>query len=182
MQECIKTLIENGHQFDVVVLNAGVCRPAQSRTINDYETTFQVNYLSQYLIAQHLINNQTHPIKIVTLNSTIYTLCDLIHVPKKDTKWLSMFNDTTNYLKAYALSKFAMALLAQSFNQQGVKAASVHPGIVPTSIVTNSVSKISKVSQMLIKCAMKNRFISAGQAAENVVYCVENVITEDSYY
>lgn len=162
---CIRTLAQNGHQFDVIVLNAGVCRSDQTRTVDGYETTFQVNYLSQYILAQHIINNQTRPVRIVTLTSFMYKVCELVQIPRNSEKWLPMFNGVKNQVKAYALSKFCMALLSQAFNQQeGVTSVSVHPGIVPTNIFVNSVSKIS---QVFINSIIKNKLTTVVSVFNN---------------
>lgn len=177
VQNCIRVLIENGYQFDVIVLNAGVVKPQEQQTVDGYETTFQINYLSQYLLAQHLINNQqSHPIKIVCLNSIVYKF--VMRLPKKASKWLPFINSTKRPGKAYALSKLCIALLTQSLNEQDVEAVSVHPGIIPTSMLINAVGRVSKV---LVK-KLNNKLTSVHEAAENVIFCVENEIPEGKYY
>jgi NAD(P)-dependent dehydrogenase (short-subunit alcohol dehydrogenase family) len=108
----------------------------------------------------------------------MYTLSNFTHIPKKAEKWINMFANTNNQIKAYVLSKFAMALLAQSFNKQGICATSVHPGIVQTNIFNNA---ISPTSRALLRNIMKKRLTSLQSAAEYVVSCVENDIPSNKY-
>lgn len=67
--------------YDVVILNAGVLMPSDHFTVDGIETTFQVNYLSHYLIVRSLIEsrkrnsaeeNRKSPLKVVTLTSVLY--------------------------------------------------------------------------------------------------------------
>jgi NAD(P)-dependent dehydrogenase (short-subunit alcohol dehydrogenase family) len=56
-------------RFDIVVLNAGVLHPNERVTVDGIETTFQVNFLSQYIIVRDLCAQQCpeHPLHVVTV-------------------------------------------------------------------------------------------------------------------
>jgi len=124
--------------FDAVILNAGILLPpAGSSTEDGLEPTFQVNFLGHFLLAEGIVAHQCpqHPLQVVTLTSVLHKLVGpLFPVEKEPAKWAPMFASSRRW-RAYALSKFATALLAQHLNQQpGVRAVAVHPGAVRTQM------------------------------------------------
>lgn len=58
----------------MVVLNAGVLLPDCKKTKDGLETSFQVNYLAQYMLVKCIIKNQQGKqlLKVVTLTSVMY--------------------------------------------------------------------------------------------------------------
>lgn len=59
--------------FDVLILNAGVLLPKEARTKDGHESSFQVNFLAHFLLAEGIIAHQCpeRPLKVVTLTSVL---------------------------------------------------------------------------------------------------------------
>jgi NAD(P)-dependent dehydrogenase (short-subunit alcohol dehydrogenase family) len=60
--------------FDIVVLNAGVLLPEEVETVDGIDTTFQVNFLAQWLLVREIIAFQCpmRPLHIVTVRFILY--------------------------------------------------------------------------------------------------------------
>lgn len=73
--ESVHKLLANfrasGEFFDVVVLNAGVLLPSDRITVDGVESSFQVNFVSQFLLVRELIAYQCpeHPLRVVTVGN-----------------------------------------------------------------------------------------------------------------
>ena len=91
--------------------------------------------------------------------------------------WEKMFREAKRW-KAYALSKFAVTLLAQHLNEQkGVRAVAVHPGNVRTQMA----DAVGKPKMRKFLFFLKNILIEPEVAAENVCFCVERDLSEFEY-
>lgn len=130
--------------FDVLVLNAGILLPKEAKTVDGLEPTFQVNFLGHFLLCEGIIAHQRakmRPLRVVSLTSVMHRLVGPVFpVEKEPTKWEQMFGEAKRW-KAYALSKFATALLAQYLanneqnkDQKLISAIAVHPGAVRTQM------------------------------------------------
>lgn len=119
-------LIADAHpQIDILVNNASTAGDHKRVLTEDgHERTFQVNYLSHYLLTTMLERCLANA-RIVNVSSTVHRGSN-IH-------WLDL-NRNSRYTRgaAYAQSKLAMAMFANAlpeFGPVGVKAVSVHPGL-----------------------------------------------------
>lgn len=93
-------------------------------------------------------------------------------VEKDPLLWPEMFRSSRRW-KAYALSKFATALLALHLNEQaGVSAVAVHPGAVRTQMADGVASPRKRKFLFFLK----RMLIEPEQAAQNVLFCVENTL------
>jgi len=97
------------YRFDYVINNAGILSPPGfTRTINNFEYTFQVNFLSHLLINEIILSrvSDSGTTKIANVISPVYKLAD----PK-----LTIMSEDTGYsaLKAYSSSKLYMALMCR---------------------------------------------------------------------
>uniref|UniRef100_A0A914C7W5 Uncharacterized protein n=1 Tax=Acrobeloides nanus TaxID=290746 RepID=A0A914C7W5_9BILA len=183
VKDCARKLIATNRLYDVLILNAGVLLPSEKRTSDDLETTFQVNYLAQYLLATLLIRHQRehgHQLRVVCLTSVLHRLCGTLYgVKKTSDKWQKMFSDTENgkKWKAYAMSKFATAMMSVNLSQlPGVTAVAVHPGAVRTEMTCKISQKTQKYGKIF-----KGMLISPEEAAENVFNCVEREYQTGQY-
>ncbi|KAL3123464.1 hypothetical protein niasHT_004636 [Heterodera trifolii] len=180
VRDMVKLIQERKIFFDIVILNAGVLLPKTEKTADGNEHTFQVNFLAQFLLIDGIIGHQcpAKPIRVVTLTSLLYRFCGKIIPVKKDpSQWGPMFEGARRW-KAYALSKFAMALLAQHLNtREGVKAFTVHPGTVKTQMAEAVGSKTFRKCLFFLKCIL----IKPETAAENVLFCVHNDMGPNEY-
>ncbi|KAH7721890.1 Retinol dehydrogenase 12 [Aphelenchoides avenae] len=169
VKECGRLMVAEGrHNFDFIVLNAGVMLPSEKVTADGFESSFQVNYLAQYFLLSIVLGHrdQTRKVKVVTLTSVMHRLCGSVF-PINFEKFEC---SKRNQWRSYASSKFATAVMALNLNKlHNVTAVTVHPGAVRTNMTNNISNRTRKYLTFL-----KSLLISAEDAAQNVVGCMEN--------
>jgi NAD(P)-dependent dehydrogenase (short-subunit alcohol dehydrogenase family) len=120
--------------LDVLINNAGVVLPARTVTEDGYETTYQVNYLSHFLLTQLLLDRleRSPQGRIVNLSSSIHSIARFDADNLQSEKHFSA-------LAAYAASKLFMLMfteaLATRLTGTRVTANAVHPGVVRTPMM-----------------------------------------------
>ena len=122
------------HNIDIVINNAGVLSPpVYTPTKDGFEYTFQVNFLSHFLLNEIIIrrSGNTRPLRIASVTSPVYRLG----------KFESGFTrEAANYnpLRSYSDSKLFMALMcrhvAEKYHDTGIKCFSLDPGVFSSSI------------------------------------------------
>uniref|UniRef100_A0AAF5DS51 Galectin domain-containing protein n=1 Tax=Strongyloides stercoralis TaxID=6248 RepID=A0AAF5DS51_STRER len=195
VKKCAKTLIASKKTFDVVILNAGTMLPKEKYTLDGIETTFQVNFVSQYFLFELLKKDNTvlaKPVRVICLTSLLHKYCGIFFsLPKTSTEWFTFIkkknceNDLISYKikkpkssnykswNYYAVSKAATAMLAYNLNNiENIFAISVHPGCVRTSMTTNCSIKIPKYLTFL-----KKFLITPEQASLNVASAIDKTFT-----
>ncbi|MCJ7446372.1 MAG: SDR family NAD(P)-dependent oxidoreductase [Bacteroidales bacterium] len=122
------------HDLSYVVNNAGILSPPDFTSTNDgFEYTFQVNFLSQLLVNEIILQNLTHskPIKIAAITSPVYKLSKIR---------LSDHQSKKGYrpLKAYSDSKLFLALmcryLSAKYQDLNLSCFSFDPGVFSSGI------------------------------------------------
>jgi len=125
--------VKNHDSLDVLLNNAGVARPLRSLTTDGFETTFQVNYLSHFLLTNLLlpILEKNTPSRIVNVSSVAHYGGHLNFDDLQMEKGYGV-------MRAYSQSKLALVLftheLARRLQGTGVTANCLHPGAVATNI------------------------------------------------
>jgi retinol dehydrogenase-12 len=121
-------------RLDVLINNAGVVLPARSETEDGFETTFQVNYLSHFLLTRLLLRKlelSGHG-RIVNLSSSIYSIGKFIPANLQSERRYSA-------LGSYSASKLLVLMftreLALRLAESRTTANAVHPGIVRTQMM-----------------------------------------------
>jgi NAD(P)-dependent dehydrogenase (short-subunit alcohol dehydrogenase family) len=121
-------------RLDVLINNAGIVMPQRVLTEDGYETTFQVNYLSQFYLTHLLLNELTKSPqgRVINLSSSVY------RAGKFDPDNLQSERGFST-IGAYAASKLLVLLftieLAHRLKPTRVTANAVHPGIVRTPMM-----------------------------------------------
>ena len=121
-------------RLDVLINNAGVYMPQRVLTEDGYETTFQVNYLSQFYLTHLLLNElkQSPQGRVINLSSSVY------RAGKFDPDNLQREYRFSTF-GAYAASKLLVLLftveLARRLKSTRITANAVHPGIVRTPMM-----------------------------------------------
>ncbi len=125
-------------RLHVLVNNAGLFRLRRSLTVDGFETTFQVNYLSHFLLTNLLLKllKKSAPSRIISVSSVAH------YGGHIDFDELQSGGGPAGW-KAYSQSKLAQVLftyeLARRLKGTGVTANCLHPGGVATNIWGNAV-------------------------------------------
>ncbi len=118
-------------KLHVLVNNAGLIIGKRIITTDKLETTFQVNYLSHFLLTNLLLDTlkASAPSRVVNVSSTAHYLGHMDFADLQGEKHYSA-------MKSYSQSKLAQVLftheLAERTRGSGVTVNSVHPGAVRT--------------------------------------------------
>jgi NAD(P)-dependent dehydrogenase (short-subunit alcohol dehydrogenase family) len=159
-----KEFAEKHSSLNALVNNAGVARLRRSVTADGFETTFQVNYLSEFLLTNLLLDlmKRSAPSRVINVSSVAH------------------YNGHMNFdalqmqrgygvMKAYSQSKLAQVLFTYELSRRlegtGVTANCLHPGAVATNIWGNALGPLSflgKITRLFL--------ISPKEGAETPVY------------
>jgi NAD(P)-dependent dehydrogenase (short-subunit alcohol dehydrogenase family) len=124
-------------KLDVLINNAGIFAQKRVLTEDGYEATFQVNYLSHFLLTQLLLHElkKSEQGRIINLSSRLYAAGKFDPANLQCEKRFST-------LAAYSASKLHMLLftleLAKRLGETRITANAVHPGIVRTQMMTRA--------------------------------------------
>lgn len=120
--------------IDVLINNAGVYMNKKIITEDGYETTFQVNHLSHFLLTNLLIDliKSSSQGRIINVSSIAHQSADFDLENLNGEKYFSPYN-------AYAVSKFANILftkkLAEYLNETKITVNALHPGVISTKLL-----------------------------------------------
>ena len=123
------------NSIDIFINNAGGIFVNNKLTKNNIERTFQVNYLSHFLITDILLKN-----KILKSKAHVLNVSSIVH--KRGEINLDDINNLQNYnaIKSYAQSKLSQIMwgyyLSEKYKEIHVN--SVHPGIIGTRLLSNN--------------------------------------------
>ncbi len=129
----IKKICDN-HTIDIIINNAGVLSPPLfTPTMDGFEYTFQINFLSHLLINEYIIRRfgNMHSLTIVSITSMVYRLSKFDSV---------LSRDAANYnpLRSYSDSKLLLALMCKHISERYkdicLKCFSLDPGIFSSGI------------------------------------------------
>jgi NAD(P)-dependent dehydrogenase (short-subunit alcohol dehydrogenase family) len=121
-------------RLDVLVCNAGVFLPARTVTEDGFETTYQVNYLSHFLLTRLLLGEleKSEEGRIINLSSSVLGMARFDPGNLQSEKKFSVMG-------TYAASKLFMLMfteeLAKRLAGTRITANAVHPGIVRTPMM-----------------------------------------------
>lgn len=148
---------EEHDALHVLVNNAGVARVRRSVTTDGNEYTFQVNYLSHFLLTNLLLDllKKSAPSRVVNVSSTSH------FGGRIDFDNLEM-EEGYGVMKAYSRSKLAQVLftyeLARRLEGTEVTVNCLHPGAVATNIWSNYLgpaSFLGKLSRLFLASPTK---------------------------
>jgi NAD(P)-dependent dehydrogenase (short-subunit alcohol dehydrogenase family) len=117
-----------------LINNAGVFLPARTETEDGYETMFQVNYLSPFVLTNHLLDElrQSEQGRVINLSSSVYAIGKFDPNNLQSQKHFSV-------LGTYAATKLLVLMfteeLARRLEGTAITANAVHPGVVRTRMM-----------------------------------------------
>jgi retinol dehydrogenase 12 len=149
VRQLAETFKEQYPHLDILINNAGVVLPTRTVTGDGYETTFQVNYLSHFLVTQLLLDEleQSEQGRIINLSSSVYTMGKLDTDNLQGEKRFSAMG-------AYSASKLFMLLftieLSRRLRGTRITANAAHPGIVRTPMMRQVPGALKLVSYLAL--------------------------------
>jgi retinol dehydrogenase-12 len=151
-------------RLDVLINNAGIFAPARKMTEDGFESSYQVNYLSPFLLTQLLLEDlgRSEQGRIINLSSSVYTMGKFNPQNLQSEKSFSVIG-------TYAASKLLMLLftveLARRLSDTRITANALHPGIVRTRMMLRAPGAFRVMAYLSLPFS-----ISPQQGAETTVY------------
>ncbi|MBV9325545.1 MAG: SDR family oxidoreductase [Chloroflexi bacterium] len=133
--------------LDVLINNAGVLVPTRTATEDGYETMFQVNYLSPFLLTNLLLEElqRSEQGRVINLTSSAYAR------GKFDPQTIQS-DASFSVLGTYAATKLYVLMfteeLARRLTGTSVTANAVHPGIVRTRMMLQAPGTLRLVAYL----------------------------------
>jgi len=164
VRELAATFRARYDRLDVLVNNAGVFLARRTETEDGFETTFQVNYLSHFLLTHLLLDalERSEQGRIINLSSSVYSVgrfdADNLQSERK-----------FSVLGTYSASKLFMLMfteeLARRLAGTRITANAVHPGIVRTRMMLQAPGAFRIVSYLSLPFS-----VSAEKGARTSIY------------
>jgi NAD(P)-dependent dehydrogenase (short-subunit alcohol dehydrogenase family) len=142
VRQLAKDFLGKNQKLEVLINNAGLILGERSLTKDGFETTFEVNYLSHFLLSNLLLGaiKSAAPSRIINVSSEAHFRG---HIDFEDLQGEKRFGAS----KSYSQSKLAQVLftheLAKRLAGTGVTVNSLHPGVVATNWGRHSVGAMS---------------------------------------
>jgi len=163
-------------RIDVLVNNAGGIFGDQTRTVDGFEKTLQVNHLAPFLLTtlmmDTLIASRASIVNTASVAARLFGTIDLNDL-NNDAKYSAN--------KAYGDAKLANILfakeLARRFGDDGISAVSFHPGTVRTNFASDTTSLMRLMYQSPL--ARLAGLISSEKGAEPLVWLAEGTAGRD---
>lgn len=140
-------------RLDVLINNAGVFRPARTLTDDGFESTYQINYLSGFLLTLLLLDalERSPQGRIINLSSSVYAIGKFDEGNLQREKSYSV-------LGAYSASKLFVLLfsieLAERLKATAITVNAAHPGVVRTQMMLRAPGPLKIVSWLTLPFAM----------------------------
>jgi len=136
-------------KLDVLINNAGIFAPSRQLTVDGFETSYQINYLSHFLLTKLLLRDllASEQGRIINLSSKVHS------VGKFDPENLQS-ERKFSLLPTYASTKLLMLLftieLAKRLYGTKVTANAVHPGIVRSQMMWRAPGMFRLISYLAL--------------------------------
>jgi len=125
-------LTASNQPLDLIIANAGIMATPFSLTADGFESQFATNHLGHFVLVNRLAPLLTSQGRVVVLSSGAHRFSDI------DLADPNFQHTPYNAWVAYGRSKTANALFAVAFDRRfqtrGIRAASLHPGIIQTGL------------------------------------------------
>jgi len=169
VRDCADELVATGEPFDGIIANAGVMACPKGTTADGFEMQFGTNHLGHFVLINRLASLLRPGARVVSLASRGHRFSDV------DLDDPNFERTPYNELGAYGRSKTANILFTVALDRRhrhrGVRAVSVHPGVVRTELGRHMTPEII---QQLVPggggVAALN-FKSIGQGAATSLWC-----------
>ncbi|GLD95467.1 hypothetical protein PINS_up004112 [Pythium insidiosum] len=128
---------------DVLINNAGVMHPEQSKTVDGFESHFGVNHLGHFLLTSLLFDllERSRDARVVTVSSLSHRAAEV-----SDFSHVGYDSVGSTYINDYSVSKLANLLFTFELDRRlrasgvtNVKALACHPGVTLTNITPSAI-------------------------------------------
>ena len=132
VKECAETFMKRFNNLDVLINNAGVCLPERRITPDGMEESFQINYLSHFILTNLLINmlRKSNDPRIINLSSAAHK------AGRFDPGNLQSEKQYIS-IRTYADTKLYNIMFTQELAERligsGISVNVLHPGVVSTN-------------------------------------------------
>ena len=153
VRACADRLLARGEPLDGIIANAAVMAPPFGRTKDGFETQFGTNHLGHFVLVNRLAPLLKTGARVVAVSSAGHRFSD---VDMEDPNF-----ERTEYTPfgAYGRSKTANILFAVEFDrrhrERGVRAASVHPGVIQTELVRHLPADLREQAAKAAEAALR---------------------------
>jgi NAD(P)-dependent dehydrogenase (short-subunit alcohol dehydrogenase family) len=131
VSQCAKYVSDNYENIDVLINNAGVCLPERRITADGFEESFQINYLSHFILTNLLLDKicKSEDPRIINLSSAAHAAGRFDPGNLNSEKYYSpvrTYSDTKLYNILFTLE------LAERLKGR-ISVNALHPGVVSTN-------------------------------------------------
>ena len=163
-------LKQSGNKLNVLVCNAGVMATPFALTQDGFETQFETNYLSHFLLFQ-LLKPALLASSTPEFNSRVIMVSSESHRAGEVRFEDYNFKDGYHPMKAYGQSKTATIYMASTidrrFGTKGLHALSLHPGLIRSNLTVH----VRKLAEPLWEMpSIRAREKSPAQGAATTTY------------
>lgn len=186
VKSCADEFILRFDRLDILINNAGMLSSENgdfNQTQDNYEITFQVNYLSHFLLTLLLLDLITKsgvPARIINVSSNAHEFCARGHGLD-----LTLTNQKSeeNFFSLYAHSKLCNILfsniLAKKLQEKSIYVNSLHPGVVKTEIGRNLSQSKAWVVSYVFRVFLKFFTCTPEKGARTSVYVASSPDIEE---
>ncbi|KAI4093903.1 MAG: hypothetical protein LQ339_007585 [Xanthoria mediterranea] len=177
-----KRFNEKESNLDILINNAGIMAAPYELTEDGYETQWQTNYLSPFLLTKSLLPTMTSTARKNAPARIINVVSDAAFVPI--TPDLDLENPNLDHLtgfmapwKRYCHSKMAMVLLTHHLHTlfardaMNIKTYSVHPGFVETNLQALDPTLLGKIVKFSVRWGLVPGKVSREDGARTTLAC-----------
>jgi len=173
VREFVKEFKSKYQNLNILINNAGIMMLPERQTTKDgFEKQIGVNHIGHFLLTNLLTDLliKSAPSRVINLSSLGHNSTDKINFDD--------LQSTKNYghINAYGQSKLANILFAREFNKRfeskGVKAVSLHPGVVDTELARYALEKwYYKLAFFVMAPVRWYTIKTPAQGAQTSLYC-----------
>jgi len=171
-----KTFNEKQIPLHILINNAGVMACPAGKTVDGFETQIGVNHFGHFLLTNLLLESLKRgtPSRVVVVSSLAHKRG---HIDFEDINWEKR---SYSAMGAYGQSKLSNILFAREFNKrysaEGIKAFSLHPGVIPTELSRHMIGPVGKaIFGVIGKAFLK----TIPQGSATTLYCATAPEVED---
>ncbi|MEU6646925.1 SDR family NAD(P)-dependent oxidoreductase [Saccharomonospora sp. NPDC046836] len=161
-------------RIDVLANNAGGVFGAQTKTVDGFEKTFQINHLAPFLLTRRLLDT------LIASRASVLQTSSTVRFAKKID--LDDLDHDRNYdpVRAYGAAKLENILftteLHRRYHASGLSAASFYPGNVVTNFASDTTSPVMRLVRFLATKPLIPRLLrlsTPDQGADQIVWLAE---------